>query len=45
MERWRKLLVQLVAQGNWEREHLGWLNKLLIEAFPDLLNAKSWLTF
>ena len=45
VECWRKLFVQFVAQGNWEREHLGWLNKLLIQAFPDLLNAKRWLTF
>jgi hypothetical protein len=45
MERWWKLLVQFVAQGNREREHLCWLNKLLIQAFPDLFNAKRWLTF
>ena len=40
-----KLLVQFVTQGNWKREHLRWLNKLLIQAFPYLFNSKCWLTF
>ena len=26
-------------------EHLRWLNKLLIQAFPHLFDSKCWLTF